>query len=217
MNWLRRHPLYVSFLAFGLLFLLAPGLDLWASGQFYRIGVGFPLAQVLNPIHKAVPLLSTLIVATLLGAWLIASLVSAAWPLRKGLIYLLLVALLGPGLLVNTLFKDNWGRARPAQVENFGGDKAFSPAWVPGAQCQRNCAFACGDASVGFFFLAPAFILAKRRRAWLAAGLAAGGLLGLMRLAQGGHFLSDVVFAFYFVYFAAWLIHRLMYGTADRT
>lgn len=63
MNWLRRHPLYVSFLAFGLLFLLAPGLDLCTSGQFYRIGAGFPLAQALNPIHKAVPLLSTLIVA----------------------------------------------------------------------------------------------------------------------------------------------------------
>lgn len=83
---------------------------------------------------------------------------------------------------------------------------------MPGAQCQRNCAFACGDASVGFFFLAPAFILAKRRRAWLAVGLAAGGLLGLMRLAQGGHFLSDVIFSFYIVYFSAWLLHRWCYA-----
>lgn len=212
MTWLRRHPLYASFLAFGLLFLLVPEIDLWASGLFYRVGDGFFLAPPLNPIHKAVPLLSTAIVVTLCAAWLIASLVSAAQSLRKGLIYLLLVALLGPGLLVNTLFKDHWGRARPAQVENFGGHKAFSPAWVPGTQCQRNCAFACGDASVGFFFLAPAFILAKRRRAWLAVGLAAGGLLGLMRLAQGGHFLSDVIFSFYIVYFSAWLLHRWCYA-----
>ncbi|MBI5936538.1 MAG: phosphatase PAP2 family protein [Betaproteobacteria bacterium] len=214
MTWLRRHAWYASFLGFGLLFLLAPELDLRASGLFHRAGEGFFLAQPLNPIHKAVPLLSTVIVAALLAAWLVASLVSAAWPLRKGLVYLLLAALLGPGLMVNSLFKEHWGRARPSQVTDFGGDKTFTPAWVPSGQCRSNCAFACGDASVGFFFLAPAFLLAKRRRAWLATGLVAGGLLGLMRLVQGGHFLSDVIFSFYLVYFAAWLLHRLMYGAA---
>jgi lipid A 4'-phosphatase len=210
----KRHLVYYSFVGFGLLFLLAPELDLWASGHFYRPGWGFFLNPWLDPIHKAVPLLSQLIVGGLLAALIIASLVSAAWSLRKGLIYLLLVAALGPGLLVNTVFKDNWGRARPVQIENFGGDKAFSPAWVPAGQCASNCAFACGDASVGFFFLAPAFLLARQRRLWLAIGLTAGGVLGLMRLAQGGHFLSDVIFAFYLVYFAAWLLHRLMYGEA---
>ncbi|NWG87385.1 MAG: phosphatase PAP2 family protein [Hydrogenophilaceae bacterium] len=210
-----QHPLYYSFVGFGLLFLLAPELDLWASGLFYRAGEGFFLYAALDPFHKSVPLLSQTIVGTLVAALLIASLVSASWPLRKGLIYLLLVAAIGPGLLVNTLFKDNWGRARPVQVENFGGDKAFSPAWVPSGQCRSNCAFACGDSSVGFFLLAPAFILARQRRTWLAAGFAAGGLLGLMRLAQGGHFLSDVVFSFYIVYFAAWLLHRLMYGDSS--
>lgn len=209
---MTRHLLYASFVGFGLLFLLAPELDLWASGLFWRAGEGFFLHAALDPIHKAVPAFSTVIVLGLLGGLALASLVSASWALRKGLIYLLLVALVGPGLLVNSLFKDNWGRARPVQVENFGGDKAFSPAWVPSGQCRANCAFACGDSSVGFFLLAPAFILARQRRAWLAAGFAAGGLLGLMRLAQGGHFLSDVIFSFYIVYFAAWLIHRLMYN-----
>ena len=212
MSWLRSHQLYGSFLVFGVLFLLAPEIDLWASGRFYQIGEGFYLTQALNPIHKSVPMLSSAIVFGLVAAWLLASLVSATWALRKGLIYLLLVALIGPGLLVNTLFKDHWGRARPAQVAGLGGEKDFTPAWQPSTQCQRNCAFVCGDAAVGFFFLAPAFLFAKRRRAWLATGMAAGGLLGLMRLAQGGHFLSDVIFSFYVVYFAAWLLHRLMYG-----
>ncbi|TCS72669.1 lipid A 4'-phosphatase [Sulfuritortus calidifontis] len=211
---MNRPLLYYSFVGFGLLFLLAPELDLWASGLFYRVGEGFFLNPWLDPIHKAVPLLSQIIVGSLLAALIVASLVSAAWSLRKGLIYLLLVAALGPGLLVNTVFKDNWGRARPVQVENFGGDKAFTPAWVPARQCARNCAFVCGDASVGFFLLAPGFLLARQRRAWLAVGLIAGGLLGLMRLAQGGHFLSDVIFAFYLVYFSAWLLHRWFYAGA---
>ncbi len=213
---MRQHALYYSFVGFGLLFLLLPERDLWASAWFYRPGWGFVLSPMLEPVHRAVPLLAQLIVGALVAGLLIASLVGAAWPLRKGLIYLLLVAALGPGLLVNTLFKDHWGRARPAQVEPFGGDKAFAPAWVPGRQCASNCAFPCGDASVGFFLLAPGFLLARQRRAWFATGIIAGGLLGLVRLAQGGHFLSDVIFAFYLVYFSAWLLHRWLYAGATR-
>jgi len=34
--------------------------------------------------------------------------------------------------------------------------------------------------------------------------------LGLMRMGQGGHFLSDVIFSFYAVYFTAWALHRFM-------
>ena len=206
-----RHPLFWSFLGFGLLFLLLPELDLWANGQFYRAGEGFFLTQALLPVHDAVPYLTRFFLFGLIGAFLIASLVSAPWVQRKRLLYLLLVLIVGPGLMVNTLFKDNWGRARPAQVQEFGGSKAFTPAWVLSQQCEKNCAFVCGDASVGFFLLAPAFVFPNRRRLWLAAGLAAGGLLGLVRMAQGGHFFSDVIFSFYVVYFSAWLLHRLFY------
>jgi len=35
-----------------------------------------------------------------------------------------------------------------------------------------------------------------------------------MRSAQGGHFLSDVIFSFYIVYFSAWLLHRWLYVRA---
>lgn len=210
------HPLYYSFVGFGILFLLLPELDLWASGLFYRPEDRFFLQATLEPIHKAIPTVSTLIVVGLLASLAASFLRPSIKPLRKGAIYLLLVALLGPGLLVNTLFKDNWGRARPVHVENFGGSKTFSPAWVPSNQCANNCAFACGDSSVGFFLLAPAFILIKRRRAWLALGLTAGALLGIMRMAQGGHFLSDVIFSFYMVYFAAWLLHKMLYAESVR-
>lgn len=169
------------------------------------------------PIHDAVPWLTGLILFGLVGGLLLTSLVAALRPQRRALFYLLMVLLIGPGLLVNTVFKDQWGRARPAQVQEFGGNAQFSPAWLPSQQCTRNCAFVCGDASVGFYLLAPAFVWRQRRRAWLAAGLVAGGLLGLMRIAQGGHFLSDVVFSFYVVYFSAWLLARLFYPEKTST
>lgn len=212
--WLRS-PMLWSFAACVALFLLVPQLDLMASGLFWRAGDGFFLADPLQPMHLGVRTFTMMLAGGLIGVFLVAILVSASWPLRKGLIYLLLVLMVGPGLLVNALFKDHWGRARPVQVQAFGGDKAFSPAWVVAGQCASNCSFSCGDASVGFALLAPAFVLTSRRRLWLAIGVAAGGLLGIMRMAQGGHFLSDVVFSFFIVYFAAWLLHRLLYPGAS--
>lgn len=211
MKVLRHRPWLASFTVFVALFLLAPGIDLWATGLFYREGEGFFLGRPLLPIHDAVPWLTRLLLFGLLGGILFASLSAAARASRKALFYLLTVLLIGPGLLVNTVFKDQWGRARPAQVQEFGGTAQFSPAWVPSNQCARNCAFVCGDASVGFFLLAPAFLFAQRRRTWLAVGLVTGGFLGLVRMAQGGHFLSDVIFSFYVVYFSAWLLHRMFY------
>ena len=38
--------------------------------------------------------------------------------------------IMGPGILVNSVFKDHWGRARPVTVEQFGGDLVFSPVWT---------------------------------------------------------------------------------------
>jgi len=213
-GWLRS-PLLWGFVASVVLFLLAPGLDLAASRIFWRAGEGFYLAGMLQPIHLGVRTFTALLAGGLIGGLLVANLVSAPWALRKRLVYLLLVLATGPGLMVNALFKDHWGRARPVQVQDFGGTLRFSPAWMIAGQCDTNCSFACGDASVGFALLAPAFVLPARRRFWQGLGITAGGLLGLMRMAQGGHFLSDVVFSFFIVYFAAWLLHRLLYSATS--
>ena len=104
---------------------------------------------------------------------------------------------LGPGLLANTVFKDHWGRARPAQIEAFGGSHHFTPAPLPAAQCARNCSFVSGHAALGFSLVAFAFLLppGRRRHRGIAAALGFGALVGLVRIAQGGHFLSDVVYA----------------------
>lgn len=217
MTYPRRHPVYTSFLLLGLVFLLWPELDLWAARQFFLPGVGFSQDPVLAWLHKdAVPGLSRLLGFGLVAAWLLAQLTSQPLAPRRRLLYALLALLLGPGLIANTLFKNEWHRARPAQLAEFGGQARFTSAWERSDQCDHNCAFVCGDATVGFALLIPAFIFPRRRRLWLAAGVAAGAGLGWMRMAQGGHFLSDVVFAFYVVYFTAWLLDRWLRPTGDR-
>jgi membrane-associated phospholipid phosphatase len=124
--------------------------------------------------------------------------------------FLLLSLALGPGLLVNAVLKDHWGRARPAQVEEFGGHQRFTPVLVPADQCARNCSFPAGHPAIGFYLVSFAFLVRDPRQRRLAQGaaIAAGALIGVARMAQGGHFLSDVVFSGLLVYATSWLLYR---------
>jgi len=206
--------LFLSCLGFSLLFLAFPGIDLWANGLLHAPGEGFLLKgnAFFDAVHEHVGILIWLLMLGGFYLWLPDRLGLVPERLRRwrrAAAFVMLVVLLGPGLLVNVVFKDHWGRARPAQVDVFGGKARFTPAWVVSDQCRKNCSFVCGDASVGYALLAFAFFC-RRPRLWLGIGIGAGSALGLMRMGQGGHFLSDVIFSFYAVYFTAWLLQRWM-------
>ncbi|MEI9985052.1 MAG: phosphatase PAP2 family protein [Aliidongia sp.] len=129
---------------------------------------------------------------------------------RRHILFLLLSIAIGPGLLTNTVLKDHWGRARPSQVLEFGGSKSFTPALVPSGQCDRNCSFVSGHGAMAFSLIGFAFLPAtrRRRRQVAAAALGFGAFVGLARIAQAGHFLSDTVFAALLVIGTAWLLHH---------
>ncbi len=217
----RAFALFMSCLVFAGVFLAWPEIDLLVSGLMYTPGQGFVLSNsaFFNAVHDYIGILAWLICLSALLVWLLSwwrclpTELSAWLSLRRrAALFLALALLLGPGLMVNTVFKDNWGRARPVHLAHFGGanQAEFTPAWIPSQQCAKNCAFVCGDASVGFGLIAFAFVT-RRTRLWLGIGISFGAALGAMRIAQGGHFLSDVIFSFYVVYFTSWLLHRTMY------
>jgi len=128
---------------------------------------------------------------------------------RHGL-YLFLVLAIGPGLLVNTIFKDHWGRPRPRQVTEFGGNMQFRSVLERGAP-GRGKSFPCGHSSTGYYFVAFYFLLRRRRKtiAYLAITGAAiyGTLIGLARMAAGGHFASDVLWSAFFPALAAFFLY----------
>jgi lipid A 4'-phosphatase len=102
----------------------------------------------------------------------------------------------GPGFVANLVFKDNWGRARPKQIVEFGGTRAFSPPLVPAGQCPRNCSFISGEAASTYVtFYAAAALVPQWSVALATLGTAGGVATGLVRMSQGAHFLSDIVFA----------------------
>jgi len=205
----------------GLLFFFVPEIDFRAAALFYTPGSGF----LLN--GKPGIELMQLVLAWITGAFVSICLallainnlrylhhLRAQIPFRvpnRSTIYLLLTLALGPGLLVNGILKQHWGRARPRVVAAFGGDKQFTNAFVLSDQCKTNCSFVSGEASLGFFGLALMFVAPRRRRKTVAiSSLLIGSLIGLVRMGAGAHFLSDVIFAGVFTYLTSYLLYLLL-------
>ncbi|MDR1229140.1 MAG: phosphatase PAP2 family protein [Azoarcus sp.] len=205
----------LSMLAAMALFTLWPALDPAVSAFFYRpethdfAGNHSALAMA---VYRFIPLLARIAIVLIVIAFAIGLFIRGPrgriWRIRAG--FLAAALALGPGLVVDVILKDYFDRARPVKIIEFGGSARFTPAFVPGDQCDGNCSFVSGHASAGFFFASFGFLGgAMARRRWTAIGLALGGIAGLGRISQGGHFLSDVVFAFYFTWFSAWLVWRI--------
>lgn len=197
-----------------ILFTAWPALDLAVSALFFDPATGFSGEQnaVALALYRGVPIFSRVLILGLFVGLVVYALRRGkdARRRRMQLAYLVTVLVLGPGLLIDVALKDYWGRARPYKVEAFGGPSQFTPALVPSDQCDNNCSFVSGHASAGFFLVSAGFLggaLARRR--WTLIGLATGAVFGLGRIAQGGHFLSDVVFSFFATWIAAWLVWRV--------
>jgi lipid A 4'-phosphatase len=129
---------------------------------------------------------------------------------RMGLAFVVVAGILGPGAVVNWGFKDNWQRARPYQVQAFGGTQTFSRAAVMTDQCDANCSFVSGHVACGVFLASLGLVHRRRQRAWAAVGVASGLVIGFARMADVAHWLSDVLWAFPITLGTSWLVWKLM-------
>jgi membrane-associated PAP2 superfamily phosphatase len=205
----------VAFIGLGvgltLLFALTP-LDLAAARLFYRPGAPeqWPLAAQLpwSVLYRMAPwITASLVVAGLAGLAAGIARRRAAW--RRHAILVLLSVMLGPGLLINAVFKDHWERPRPRDTVEFGGPMHYVIAPLRG---EGGASFPCGHCSVGFLYGVGWWLWKGRRRycagASLATGLLMGTGLGIGRMAAGGHFLSDVAWS---AVLAFAVVHALYY------
>jgi lipid A 4'-phosphatase len=123
---------------------------------------------------------------------------------------------IGPGVVANLVIKDNSGRARPREVIELGGEKLFTPALVRSKQCTKNCSFVSGEAASMFaLFFAGAVLWRRRAAAFVTAGIACGFAAGFVRMAQGAHFFSDVVFAGIVMAGTVWIIRWSFVAIAE--
>jgi membrane-associated PAP2 superfamily phosphatase len=180
-------------------------LDVSIARRFYETGAGwarggqFPWNALFH--YGVIP-------AWVLAVSALAVLVASFWaarcrPHRRAAIFLVLAMMVGPGLVVNNVFKQHWGRPRPRDLVVFGGDRDYVKPWVKSPRGNGN-AFVSGHAATGFYLLVPYFLLRRRSKAraasLVALGVGYGAIIGVARMAQGAHFLSDILWALGFVY-----------------
>ena len=208
-------------LALGLLaalaFLAFPEIDLLVSGVFYdghRRFAGQSLGWVQNSRAAFIDVFWLCVAVSLTGlfmtrertrAWLRCTF--AEW------LFLAICIVTGPGFVANLVFKDHWGRARPKEIIEFGGAKLFTPALLPADQCANHCSFVSGEAaSIFVTFYAASLLVSRGSGILLMAGTLLGFAAGLTRMAQGAHFLSDVVFAGVFMALTVVIVYRAVFG-----
>jgi lipid A 4'-phosphatase len=212
-------------LAAAIVFLSNPWIDLSLERWFYDPDAGFIFNNyvIIGALRR--------VITFSYAWWYLGIIISAAYsypgakrppPKYPGLnfanmnfrkwLYLVLTSLFGPLLIANIILKNNWGRARPRQLQEFGSTQEFSPPLLISDQCDTNCSFVSGEPSSMFMiFISMAFIMPARRGLLVALAIVAGGLSGIMRMGQGGHFPSDVVFAGLFMTLTAAIIYWAMF------
>lgn len=183
-----------------LMFFMLPQIDLAISKSFY-LGAKRFAGQGISPVSFVRYAFMTVYFAA--AALSVAGIAIAVSRNRRCLglstrqwVFAALCLAAGPGLIANLVFKDNWGRARPKEVVAFHGSKPYTPPLVAVRNCERNCSFVSGEASSMFvLFFAAAALHRRRARTLIAGGVLFGVLAGAIRISQGAHFASDVVFA----------------------
>ncbi|GIL38558.1 phosphatase PAP2 family protein [Roseiterribacter gracilis] len=199
-----------------LLFVVMPGIDLHVAGWFYRgdhefLTTNTVAARIFDNVPAAIEWgLAALLLVFVWGEIRRAQIWRLTRPL---LLFVVLTIAIGPGLVANVVLKDNWGRARPNQIAEFGGTKRFSPAWAVSDQCAKNCSFVSGDASFAVALVALAWAwpvgVQRRRWAWRIGAFAA--VVAFMRMARGAHFLSDTVIGVLLTLLIMFVLERLIF------
>jgi membrane-associated phospholipid phosphatase len=203
----------------GVLFALWPELDLMGSA-FFHGSAGFAgNGHGLKGLRGVLYFLPVVVMGLFLLAWIlgwVAGWFDLPWPEAlqprgRSVLFLALGLALGPGLLVNAILKEHWDRPRPLQVQEFGGPLDFRPWYETDGACVRNCSFVSGETSGAFWLAAPASLAPPPLRLpAMAAALGVGALTGGLRVAFGGHFLSDALFAGLFTLILVALLRRFI-------
>jgi membrane-associated phospholipid phosphatase len=194
-----------------------PSIDFDISDFFEDTTPSFVLR--LSPLAKHLRSIGMILPTCVAVIFILALLVKIIRPQirlpvdTRSLIAVLMTFLLGPTLLVNAVLKQHWGRERPeTAVEEVEKGQAFAPWWYIGGPCHHNCSFVSGEVSSATVLVAAAAVLpAAVSGVAMGVAVAFTVLIASLRLAFGGHFLSDVLLAALFTHMIAIVMLRIMH------
>jgi lipid A 4'-phosphatase len=194
-----------------------PELDLTIASRFYDPATQTFIAahwSWVGPTRDATTYLIALLVAPAILS-IVGKMLMPRWRMpmpSRAAVFLSITLALGPFFLTNIVLKNHWARMRPVDIVQFGGIEQFTPWWDPRGPCSENCSFIAGEPAGAIWTLALASLAPPpwRPLAYVTALLFWVGV-GFLRIAKGGHFFSDVVFAGLFMFFVVWTLHGLIY------
>lgn len=128
---------------------------------------------------------------------------------HRHFLLVVLTAVIGAGLLVNTILKPYSGRPRPIQIHEFGGQYPYHHVLSPGTP-GKGKSFPSGHSTMGFIFVSLVYFRRKSLSiAWIGGigALVYGGLISAARVVQGAHFVTDCIWSLGII----WLVATLLY------
>ncbi|MEM7617180.1 MAG: phosphatase PAP2 family protein [Pseudomonadota bacterium] len=210
-----KYWVLVTFIAV-IFFLILPNIDLSLSKYIYDLQGGFlpKDSGIMGIIYYSTYVIVglTAIIGGILYLYQFFSGRSFKILNKQFIIFFILVLFMSPGLMVNGIFKANSGRPRPVDVTDFGGKLPYIVPFHITNHCPHNCSFVSGHASTGFTLMAIGFVLQDKRMQFYIIGILAGLISGIFRIMQGGHFLSDIIFAGIVTYITSYLVYCLIYS-----
>ena len=198
-------------LVLSIIFFLFPNIDITVSGLFFGKDGTFLASEqdwFIYFIRKMILPLLALLVFFIPIAAAVKQYIYGEKILNRSLrdwTYLFSCLVLGTGVIVNSIFKSFWGRARPNDTLVFGGEQPFTIPWLNVDYCEANCSFVSGD--VSFFTLSLAILLIFNKQTWNIFAYSAIILISILRIMEGDHFLSDTIMSFIITY----VVIRVLY------
>ncbi len=210
------------FIFFGVVFVFFPEVDLYLSELFFYenkfISEKYIFIKDLRTNLKNIMILIPVIAIILLTINFINKKQTVKAKIKRrikfGLVGLIIGPVVGCGIIANLYFKDTWGRARPVHVEQFGGNKIFTPAFIKSDQCKKNCSWISGETSAAFSFIVGTIIF--KNPLFFICNIILGFLVFFCRISMGGHFFSDNIFAMIFMVYLAIIYKNIIYLSLKR-
>ncbi len=98
-------------------------------------------------------------------------------------------------------------------MNELGGSHAYVHWWDRRGTCLNNCSFASGEAAAAAWMFGPAMLAPPHWRAAAMAGAAVFTVtMSALRVAAGGHFVTDVVFGALVSLAVLLAVHKAIFG-----
>ena len=214
----------IPLLAMAIFTPFSPAIDLAVSKYFYDPVKGFSDSKFYSFMYTygLIPAQLTFMTAAVL--LFLSSFFSRWKKWQPASLVLVLTLAIGAGLIAHVMLKDHWGRPRPRQVVEFGGNQQFRPYYSPNFsdQPEPSKSFSCGHCTMGFYFFSLALVARRigSRSLYIAGIILAivlGGALSLTRIAQGGHFLSDTLASALIMWLTAYFCDKLVFSSEGKS